>query len=45
MTNQKLFPIFGFVAGIIFTMMIFLSYVTNTPTLVKFFDLPQEIKA
>ncbi len=41
----KLFPLFGFVAGIIFTMLIFLSYTSNTTTLSKFFDLPQQIKA
>lgn len=41
----KLFPLFGFVAGIIFTMLIFLSYTSNTSTLSKFFDLPQQIKA
>jgi len=41
----KLFPLFGFVAGIIFTMLIFLSYTSNTNTLSKFFDLPQQIKA
>jgi membrane-bound lytic murein transglycosylase D len=45
MSNQKLFPIFGFVAGIIFTMLIFLSYSTQKSTLVRFFDLPQQIKA
>jgi membrane-bound lytic murein transglycosylase D len=45
MSNQKLFPIFGFVAGIIFTMLIFLSYSTQKSTLVGFFDLPQQIKA
>jgi len=45
MSNQKLFPIFGFVAGIIFTMLIFLSYTTHKSTLVGFFDLPQQIKA
>jgi hypothetical protein len=44
MTNQKLFPIFGFVAGIIFTMLIFLSYSTNKADLVRFFELPQRIK-
>ena len=41
----KLFPLFGFAAGIIFTMLIFLSYTSNTTTLSKFFDLPQQIKA
>lgn len=45
MSNQKLFPIFGFMAGIIFTMLIFLSYSTQKSTLVRFFDLPQQIKA
>lgn len=32
-------------AGIIFTMLIFLSYSTQKSTLVRFFDLPQQIKA
>lgn len=45
MTKQKLFPIFGFVAGIIFTMLIFLSYSTDKKAaFVKFFELPQQIK-
>lgn len=43
-SQNKLFPIFGFIAGIIFTMLIFLSYTTNRVNLDKFFDLPQQIK-
>ncbi len=42
---RKLFPVFGFAAGIIFTMLIFLSYTSSDPAvLIKFFDLPQQIK-
>lgn len=44
MTNNRLFPIFGFVAGIIFTMLIFISYTTTGEKMVSFFDLPQQIK-
>lgn len=43
---QKLFPVFGFVAGIIFTMLIFLSYSTEKKeSLARFFNLPQQIRA
>lgn len=43
---HKLFPIFGFIAGIVFTMLIFLSYSTEKPaSLAKFFNLPQQIHA
>jgi hypothetical protein len=42
---NRLFPLFGFIAGILFTMLIFISYSTNSNALVKFFDLPQQIKA
>ncbi len=42
---NKLFPVFGFVGGIIFSMLIFLSYTTKNTSLPKFFDLPQQIKA
>ncbi|MBP6539469.1 MAG: lytic transglycosylase domain-containing protein [Saprospiraceae bacterium] len=44
MTKHKLFPLFGFVAGIIFTMLIFLSY-TSKKSLTSFFELPQQIKS
>ncbi len=44
MTKHKLFQIFGFVAGIIFTMLIFLSY-TSKKSLTSFFELPQQIKS
>ncbi|MFN8338665.1 MAG: lytic transglycosylase domain-containing protein [Saprospiraceae bacterium] len=43
-SNRKLFPVFGFVTGVIFTMFIFLSYSTNKQTLEAFFELPQQIK-
>jgi membrane-bound lytic murein transglycosylase D len=43
---QKLFPAFGFLAGIIFTMLIFLSYSTEKKEAVaRFFNLPQQIRA
>lgn len=43
---SKLFPLFGFVAGIIFTMLIFLSYSTQNKAKGSiFFELPQKIKA
>lgn len=43
---RKLFPVFGFASGILFTMLIFLSYKSSDPvTLAKFFDLPQQIRA
>jgi len=44
MSRHKLFPLFGFVAGIIFTMLIFLSY-TSKKSLTSFFELPQQIKS
>jgi hypothetical protein len=43
---RRLFPVFGFVSGVVFTMLIFLSYKsvdTNSPY--KFFELPQQIKS
>lgn len=42
---NRLFPLFGFFAGILFSMLIFLSYTTENVSLSKFFDLPQQIKA
>jgi membrane-bound lytic murein transglycosylase D len=44
---KKLFPIFGFIAGIVFTLLIFVSYATNKDkvTLTAFFELPQKIMA
>ncbi|MBK8517748.1 MAG: lytic transglycosylase domain-containing protein [Saprospiraceae bacterium] len=46
MKYRSLFPVFGFVAGIIFTMLIFLSYSSESLVkTVKFFDLPQQIKS
>lgn len=44
MSRHKLFPLFGFVAGIIFTMLIFLSY-KSEKSLASFFELPQQIKS
>ena len=46
MQNYRvLFPAFGFLAGIVFTMLIFLSYTTNKAEIVRFFELPQQIKS
>lgn len=42
---NRLFPLFGFVAGIIFTMLIFISYTSKSTVLTKFFDLEQKIKS
>ena len=43
---QNLFPIFGFLAGIIFTMLIFLSYSTEKQaTVARFFHLPQQVRS
>jgi membrane-bound lytic murein transglycosylase D len=42
---KKLFPVFGFVGGLIFSLLIFLSYATKDTTLKSFFDLPQQIMA
>ncbi len=44
MSRHKLFPLFGFIAGIIFTMLIFLSY-KSEKSLSSFFELPQQIKS
>ncbi len=43
--RNKLFPVFGFAAGIIFSMLIFVSYSSNRETLSAFFELPQQIKS
>lgn len=40
---NTLFPVFGFVAGTLFTALIFISYKTNSKT--SFFELPQRIKS
>lgn len=43
--GKTLFPLFGFLAGIVFTMLIFISYSSNHPSLAAFFELPQQIKS
>lgn len=43
---RKLFPIFGFVAGIVFTLLIFVSYTSTDKSddiLKTFYDLPQRV--
>ncbi|HMR88164.1 MAG TPA: lytic transglycosylase domain-containing protein [Saprospiraceae bacterium] len=42
---KNLFPIFGFLSGIIFCLLIFVSFSTKNNSLGSFFDLPQQIKA
>lgn len=42
---KRLFPVFGFVAGVVFSMLIFISYTTKNSTLAAFYELPQQIKA
>jgi hypothetical protein len=41
---KKLFPLFGFFAGAIFSLMIFLSYSTNKSEETSHYSLPQKIK-
>lgn len=43
--GKTLFPLFGFLAGIVFTMLIFISYSSKHSSLAAFFELPQQIKS
>ena len=42
---KNLFPIFGFLSGIIFCLLIFVSFSSKDTSLGSFFELPQQIKA
>jgi len=42
---KNLFPVFGFLSGIIFCLLIFVSFSSKDTTLGSFFELPQQIKA
>ena len=42
---KRLFPVFGFFAGIIFTLLIFVSYTTNDGTKSFFYELAQQVKS
>lgn len=42
---KNLFPIFGFLSGIIFCLLIFVSFSSKETSLRSFFELPQQIKA
>lgn len=42
---KKLFPLFGFLSGVIFCLLIFVSFSSNESVPGKFFDLPQQIMA
>ncbi|HLO56244.1 MAG TPA: lytic transglycosylase domain-containing protein [Saprospiraceae bacterium] len=42
---KNLFPIFGFLSGIIFCLLIFVSFSSKDTSLGRFFELPQQIKA
>ena len=42
---KNLFPIFGFLSGIIFCLLIFVSFSSKDNSLGSFFELPQQIKA
>lgn len=42
---KNIFPIFGFLSGIIFCLLIFVSFSSKDSTLGSFFELPQQIKA
>ncbi|MGB4961220.1 MAG: lytic transglycosylase domain-containing protein [Saprospiraceae bacterium] len=45
MNRNRLFTIFAFVSGCIFSMLIFLSYTSKDGAISKIFDLPQQVKA
>ncbi len=42
---KTLFPVFGFLSGIVFCLLIFVSFSSKESTLGSFFELPQQIKA
>jgi membrane-bound lytic murein transglycosylase D len=42
---KNLFPIFGFLSGIVFCLLIFVSFSSKDTSLGSFFELPQQIKA
>ena len=42
---KNLFPIFGFLSGIIFCLLIFVSFSSKDTSVGSFFELPQQIKA
>ncbi|MBK9733722.1 MAG: transglycosylase SLT domain-containing protein [Saprospiraceae bacterium] len=42
---KNLFPIFGFLSGVVFCLLIFVSFANKESSLGKFFDLPQQIMA
>lgn len=42
---KNLFPIFGFLSGIVFCLLIFVSFSSKETSLGSFFELPQQIKA
>jgi len=42
---KKLFPLFGFLAGVVFTLLIFLSYSTESKVKTYFYELTQRVKS
>lgn len=42
---KKIFPLYGFIAGIVFTMLMFLSYSSNKEVRSYFYELTQQVKS